>query len=118
MKISDLIDDIKTPGYEITSENYENIFNVYDDNGQPFYNLIRSVNFPEDLDPTVYTLHTALPNEHYTTISYNYYGTTKLWWVICGANQILDPTYPPYTGRQLRIIKPEYISEILGSLNG
>lgn len=118
MKINEIVDEIKTPGYEITNENYENIFNVYEDDGRYFYNLTRTINFPTELDPTVYTFHETLPDEHYTTISYNYYGTTKLWWVICGANQIINPTYPPYQGRILKIIKPEYINQILGSLNG
>ena len=117
MKISDVA--INNSDYDITDENFENVLNVHlDDNGFYFFNLLETVNFPEELDPTTYSLYRVLPDDFYTTISYKCYNTIKLWWIICAANQILDPTSAPEVGRILQIPNTTTVSQILASVNG
>lgn len=48
-------------------------------------------------------------------ISYKYYGTTKFWWVIAKANNIVDPFIPIAVGTTFYIPRRRYIPEyILG----
>lgn len=118
MKVKSLSKEIKAPGFHISSENFENIFNVYknDDDDKYFYNLLRTVDFPTDLADNLYDVYTTGKNEHYTNISYVMYGTTKLWWLITGANQIMDPTYPPDPGTKLKIIRPDIVASIISTI--
>jgi hypothetical protein len=97
---------------------YENIFNVYQNTtDQYFYNILRKVNFPENIDETVYSTYTV-PNNNlpYTFISYKVYGTIYLWWLICSINRITNPVFYPAAGTQLKILKPEYVRSVLQSL--
>lgn len=113
MKITDITQNIS----EITSENYENLFNIYVDNNDfYYYNLLRKVDFPVELDPNVYDYYESGPDDFYPLISYKFYKTIKLWWIICAANQINDPTSAPTAGTILKIIKPEYIQSILSKI--
>ena len=120
MKISEISDTvIKAEDYEITSENFENILNVYTDNdGYYFFNNLNTITFPKDLDPESYIIYYAEPDDLYTLISYKFYNTIKLWWVVCGANQIINPTSPPYVGRPLKILKPDYVATVLNTILG
>lgn len=114
MKIKTLSD---TLNYEITPENFENILNVYKDKDDfYFFNLLNTIHFPADLDVNTYDIYIAKPDDWYTIISYRFYKTIKLWWVICGMNNIIDPTYPPYVGRQLKILKPFYLHQVLSTI--
>jgi hypothetical protein len=111
------ITDIKIKSTDITSENYENIFNIYtDEDGFYYYNLLRKVDFPDDLDSNVYDYYETKGTETYPNIAYDAYKSVKLWWIVCAANQIDDPTKQPTAGTLLKIIKPSYIRIILARM--
>ena len=112
------IQDIKEKSDLITPENYENIFNIYKDEDDFYYfNLLKKVDFPEDLDAEVYDYYKTVPVDTYPYIAYNFYKNVKLWWVICAANQIDNPIAQPDAGTILKIIKPYYIKNILSKLS-
>lgn len=111
------ITDIKDKTVEITSENYENIFNVYtDENAFYYYNLLKKVDFPTDLDPEVYDYYETPTVDTYPNIAYKFYNSVTLWWIICAANQIDNPMEQPAAGTLLKIIKPFYVKTILTKL--
>ena len=111
--------DIPNIPYKITSQNYENVFNVYEDeNGFYLYNLLTSVNFPTDLDPNFYTIYETLTNDTWTGISWKFYNTIKLWWVICTVNQVKDAVTPPTPGSKIKILKLSTVRTILSMLEG
>ena len=110
MKITDIKDKIVT----ITSENYENIFNIFtDENDFYYYNLLKKVDFPDDLDPLVYDWYQCKGGETYPNIAFNYYGSVVLWWIIVAANHIDDPLSQPEAGTLLKIIRTPYVKTIL-----
>jgi len=113
------ITDIKIKGVSdiITSENYENIFDIYnDENGFYYYNLLKKVDFPLDLDASVFDYYLTKPIDTYPNISYNFYGSVVLWWIIVAANNIDNPMEQPKAGTLLKIIKPIYVSSVLSRL--
>lgn len=108
-KISDIIN--------LTNYNIEKYTPVeIDDDGFQFFNLMTTVNIPENINP-IYT-ETYIPRESETfqTISYKKYGTIKLWWLICATNFIFDTTNGAVAGYPLTIIKKEYVQAILNGL--
>ena len=98
---------------------YENIFNVYQNtDDQYYYNILRKVNFPENIDESYFTTYTVPSNyTPYTLISYKVYGTIYLWWLICAFNRINNPVYFPPAGSSLKVLKPEYVRSVLQSLS-
>lgn len=95
----------------------ENLFNVYNNGSNYFYNLIGTVNIPQDLDPTVYIFFTVTSDYMpWTLISYKVYNTIDLWWLICSVNNIQNPLQFAKAGTKLKILAPEYVSAILQQL--
>lgn len=104
---------------KLNAYNYENLFKVYrDSDSEPYYyNILNTVALPEELDPAVYyDYKVAGPFISWTNLSFKVYATIKLWWIICLANNITNPTQYPEAGITLKIIRPEYVREILASI--
>lgn len=103
---------------ELDTFRYENLFNVYqNENQQYFYNLLAKVNFPEEISEEYYTTYTVgsdlIP---YTLISYKVYNTISLWWLICAVNRITNPVDFPAANTQLKILKTQYVRNVLQSI--
>lgn len=95
----------------------ENLFNVYNNGSNYFYNLIGTVNIPQDLDAETYVDYTVPANNMpWTLISYKVYSTIDLWWLICSINNIKDPTKFPTAGTVLKVLTPDYVSSILEAI--
>ena len=99
---------------KLDPQHLENLFNVYtDDNGQYFYNILKTVNFPEDIDPTIYSEYTTLPKDTWPLIAWKSYGDVRLWWVVCAVNNIVDPVGQPVVGTTLKILGGDIVRDIL-----
>lgn len=113
MKQNDLTDI----NYNLSPQQYENIFNVYSDQDIGyFFNILKTINFPTDLDPDVYDLYTIEPNDAWPIISWKVYNSVFLWWVLCSVNNIQNPLIMPEPGTQIKILKGIYIRNILNNL--
>lgn len=91
---------------------FENIFRIYqDDKTYYYYNILRNISFPTDLDPTYYTIETVNFDLPLTTISYKFYFTIELWWLILVVNNITNPFISGT--KKIKIIKPQYVDDII-----
>lgn len=103
---------------KLSNGRYEKIFKMYQlKTGQYYYNIQKAINFPEDIDITQIGYITVKQKQPWTTISYNVYGTTELWWVICLINKIDNPLLAPDTGAVLKILNPAYLKNVLNEIN-
>ena len=99
---------------------YENIFKTYqtqDSNKYQFYNIIKNIYVPSDISNDAFFTTTYQGNIPFTTLSYQIYGTTYLWWLICIVNNIKNPFDPANSGKTLKIIKPNYINLVLTTIS-
>jgi hypothetical protein len=97
---------------------YENFFNIYKSNdGTKFYNLLMSINVLPADDSSVEDEYYAKTNDTWLLISYKYYGTMFLWWLVCLYNRIDNPTKLPEIGTRIKLLKKEYIAVLLETLN-
>jgi len=92
---------------------YENIFKMYKTGEYKTYNILQAVHLPDDIAPEMYELENVPPNMPLTVLSYRVYNTMDLWWLICIANNIDDPTQFIKPGVAIKIIKPEFVSSII-----
>lgn len=113
--------DLSDITYELSPQNYEQIFNVYTDDvtgNTPFYfyNLLRTINIPANLSTSTYDTYTAKLNDTWPIIAWYSYQNVKLWWLVCATNQIINPLVQPVAGQELKILKPVYVRDILNNL--
>lgn len=97
---------------------YEKIFKLYQtSNSQYFYNLLQSVFLPEKIDPRTLFYLTIKKSQPWTMVSFNAYQTIELWWLILLVNNIYNPFELPKAGTVIKIIKPEFIPQILKEID-
>lgn len=102
---------------KLQSTRYENIFKVhFNEDNLPFYNLNRSINFPNNLDPSLFNVLVYDSPTHWPILSYKLYQTIYLWWMITEVNNIRNPFILPEIGSTIRYIKPDYVQYILGQI--
>jgi nucleoid-associated protein YgaU len=102
---------------KLKPENFENIFNIFKDkDNRYFYNLLQTIELPSNLPDGYYNTYTVKYQDTWPNISYTAYNTPNLWWVIVGANNIMDPTSIPKPGTILKIYKIEIINLIFDQI--
>lgn len=98
---------------QLSQYDYEKIFRVYEEEGKLAYNIIKTVHIPSDIDPGMVEHTRIIGTTSWTQVSFQIYGTIKLWWLICITNKILNPVLLPRPGSVIRYIKPQYIGQVL-----
>ena len=112
MKQNDIVDLPK-----LFKSTYSNLFTIHsDDNGKYFYNILRNVNFPKDLDGEFYDTYTVNAGDTWPMISYKFYNDVRLWWIVCAVNNISNSVYNPPVGFMLKILKTEIVKSVLNDI--
>lgn len=109
------------PKPKLSSFNMASLFNLYkDENGFSFFNILKRLNLNVDNlnDKEVFDEYLFKPGDSYTKVSYKYYGTIELWWLICIVNKINNPFSKINPGFKLYLLKPQYTNLVLDSING
>lgn len=97
---------------------YENIFRLYTTpNNQYFYNILQSIQLDGEIDPKKVFYMTVRETLPWSIISYNAYGNTDLWWLIALINNVDNPVKNPEVGKVLKIIRPEFIGQVVAEIN-
>jgi len=100
-----------------------NMFNVYPkmDNNitRLIYNLNRGLTITGVKDiPSIYLdYHIIKEGETLNLISFKWYGTISLWWLVAKINNIIDATQTLEVGRTLYILKSDAVNTILNTLS-
>lgn len=102
----------------LDSENFEGIFNVYqEENGLYYYNLLNTIVFPKNLPSTLFTYYNWESQDSWPLVSYKNYKTPNLWWIILLANDISNPLAPIEVGNTLLIPANSVVKQILSQIN-
>lgn len=107
---------------QISNTRYENLFNVYKfiNNNKEFYyyNITNKLNIPQEVDKNALlsiTFDSTLP---LPLASYKIYGTTTLWYIIYMLNSNTSkPRFFVNAGEEIIYLKPEFLNNLIGSLN-
>lgn len=104
------IQDLK----KLREENFENIFNVYQDqDGMYFYNLLQTIVFPENLPINLFTTYPIVYGDTWPFISFKTLKSPNLWWIILLANNIENPLKPLINGTIIKIPIDSVVREVL-----
>ena len=101
---------------EYTKQNLSNssqlkLFSILDDVSNIFRSYITNVSSLNN--NSFYELYEVDNEDFLDNISFKFYNTPQLWWVICIVNNITNPFEDIYPGKALRILKSSYIYNIL-----
>ena len=97
---------------------YETLFRVYKVDKHYVYNLLRKVALPSGvLDDRFFEYINVQTSSPWTLVSNKAYGTIKLWWLICIVNGVWNPVYNAQPGVPIRVLKSEYVRDILNTIN-
>jgi len=97
----------------LSDTRYENVFKLAKSDKFFFYNIIKKISIPDDLQPDIYFEYRINSIKPWTTLSSEVYGTQDLWWLICLVNKVYNPINNPELGAVYKIIKPDFINVIL-----
>lgn len=97
----------------LSDTRYENVFKVAKSDKFFFYNIIKKISIPDDLQSDIYFEYRINSKKPWTTLSSEVYGTQDLWWLICLVNKVYNPIDNPELGAVYKIIKPDFINVIL-----
>lgn len=104
-------------GKRLNNTSSLNLYNILRDKDEDidFMNIFRSyvVSDSNFDDRRLYNQHQVTETDWLDNISYRYYDTPALWWLIALTNNIVNPFEDPKAGDSLKILKFEYIYRIL-----
>ncbi len=103
---------------DLETYDFENIFKMcYDTKNQAyFYNILKTVNIPDNINNSLYTTMTIPAETSLTSLSHMVYGTIKLWWLICLVNNIHNPVKLFPGGTIIKVITPNNVPYIINTI--
>ena len=97
---------------------YENIFKIYQKGDKNFYyyNILQKIEIPDDMSGGLLSSVKLDRNIPLTTLSYNLYGTTHLWWLILIVNKIQNACKDLPVGYDIKYVKKNFIKTVMSSI--
>lgn len=91
---------------------YETRNNVY------FLNIFRNFDINDRIkeNNVYFDIYYAEEEDWWDNISYKYYDTEKLWWLVCEMNNIVNPFEELEAGQQIKILKEGYLYNVFKNL--
>ncbi len=96
------------------------LFNILQDteNNAYFMNIFRNYKLADYVteNNVYFDLYSCEEEDWWDNISFKYYNTEKLWWLVCEMNNITNPFEEIEAGLQVKILKEEYLYNIFKSI--
>jgi nucleoid-associated protein YgaU len=91
MKYNDLPE--LTDNKKLNKYDFANLFNVVELGEKSYFNISKTISFANNdtILPSYYTTYKIKATDSWTGISFQFYNTIKLWWLICKFNNINNP---------------------------
>ena len=111
------INEIKS---EAPTNSLSNALNVEVVANNYVYNIMRTLYIldVDFIENNYFQYYRVNENETWNSISYNIYGTNRLYWLILKLNGIKDPLFDPVPGSKLKYISEDDALEVIESIRG
>ena len=100
-------------GYRINNSSQLKLFNILQDieDDERFMNIFRSYTINSRVLTTViyYDLYEVENDDWWDNISYKFYETPNLWWVIALMNDVLNPFEELNVGDTIKVLRDPYL---------
>lgn len=97
---------------------FKSIINLYDTHtyfNYTSYNIFSKYKLMDKYkkNSIFYQEYIIAEDDRWDIIANKFYGSTNLWWIIALYNDVKDPFQYLQKGNKLKIIQPQYLSDIL-----
>jgi len=105
-------------GISLTTYNFANYFEIIPLKDGPIFNfhkgfIVKNIDY---MPISYYDSYQITEGDQWPLISYKFYGSVELWWVICKFNQIDDPLFLPNIGTYIKIPKKDIVLQLIEQL--
>ncbi len=102
----------------LDDNNFANLFNVIQLNEKSYFNINKTIHIKnmDNISSAYYTTYECKSDDTWPLISYKFYNTYKLWWVICKVNNIKNPFVEIVGGKRIKILNMDKVKEILNTI--
>jgi hypothetical protein len=102
-------------GDNLSEYNFANLFNVVQLGEKSYFNISKTLRFDniQDIPEQYFNVYELKETDTWTGISYIYYGTISLWWLICKFNDIKNPFTEVLPGKIIKIPVKQIVDKIL-----
>ena len=78
---------------QLKRQSFANLFDVVNRGEKSYFNLCKGISFGnvDSIDQSLYTDYVINEVDTWTSISYKFYNTIELWWLICKFNRYQRP---------------------------
>lgn len=81
--------------------------------------VFKKINIPDEIkDLKYYNEYIIKDGDRWDRLSYKFYGTPHLWWLLASYNKVIDPFTSLVVGEKLKILRVETISNVLLKMKG
>jgi hypothetical protein len=104
--------------FDLPINRFEKFLNIYkdEDTGLFFYNLLRNIKIESAEDSSLESDYITQYNDTWYNISYKFYNTMDLWWLVCEYNGIKNPTKMLEVGTKLKLLNSNLVWYVVGEL--
>ena len=112
-EIEELINIKKLDQYD-----FANFFKVINLGEKSYFNIHKTIFFNNinDIPTSYYSTYIIKGGDTWTGISYKFYKTIKLWWLICKINNIQNPFEELVEGKYIKILSESIVNDVLNSI--
>lgn len=116
-KLNTLIENGDFPSEikKLDKYDFANLFNVINKGENSYFNLCKNIYIDnvQYLSSDMVETYTIVDDDSWSSISYKFYRTYKLWWLICKVNDVKNPFYELIPGKEIKIPSKEMMESIL-----
>lgn len=59
-----------------------------------------------------FNIYLAEEEDWWDNIAYKYYGTERLWWLVCSMNNVVNPFEEIEPGQQIKVLKEGFLFNV------
>lgn len=96
-----------------------NMFNAYNDGSDTFFYMGRTLTFGniDKLNEKYVIKHRWEDDDTWYRLAHKYYENSKMWWIICRANNVKNPFNTPESGTIINIPKKSVAQSAISKIS-
>ena len=117
MKYNEL-DNLEQVEY-LDKYNFARLFDVVQRGKNSYFNLCKTIRFKniDTMLPKYYSDYEVKPKDTWTNLSFKFFNTYKLWWLLCKFNDVEDPFTELQEGQIIKIPTKQVMRSIIENLD-
>ena len=111
---------VKITGTRLSINSRLNLFNILQESSDNVYllNIFRAFTISDEYKENniYFELYEAEENDWWDNISYKYYESSHLWWLVCEMNDIYNPFEQLEEGQLIKVLREDYLYNVFKNL--